>query len=816
MGVNFKIAMALEAVNRMDGGIRGAINSVNKLKSTIIRNAKETSSVNPVTGWSEKINKVTNSAKLLKKELSSVGKSYSESGEKMQNNGLRNMAEGAGLLAPVISMANKAGQLQTKMTSMQMSGISKQGTEELMNRADKYTEQTVFGKTEIADMFLSMRQSGMKEASILRGSEPMVFLAELESIRRGTMGTETAKVLAQMAERGGILQDPNIERWNDFLELVNRVTTVTTAGIPELHESSKYLEPVARAAGWSEQDMMWSQGIAARFGLEGSVAGTDLKDMIARLNPLKWYKEGRPDQHLDAMDRLGWLQGVESHRTKAGRTAYDGIGGSVMLAKDGSTVNMMEMFGQFAKSWERYKTMPQGRAKFAADMFKVLGEQGEKTALLVSQNYDVITQMMEDADKVKSIHEQIDAHRQYTQNYKAFKSAIETLQIDAGNTFLSGGTEFIQNTLRPWIKEIRDFTKAHPSFVSAVAQGIAVIAGLKLGIGAFRIVAGTLMTTFGGITSGAGMLVGWIGKLGHGLGNLKAGYDLLRGTGAGRFMSLIQGAQLAFPWLGKLTGGFGRLISSYKSGRLAGLGFGKSLAQGMITAFPLFGRIKTAVGGIGTKFKSVTGKIKAFSQIGSGLGKAIGRDALIGIKAISKLGKSAAGFTAKWLVHAGRIAAGWLIAMGPPGWIIMGVTALVIAGVAAWKTNFMGFRDKCISCWNDISAWGSKTWGDICGFIATAMDRASGFIEQVKRALGMASELDQKQHTWGPIRGLELSTPDIPYLNPDAGNSNTNTITSNYTFNTNSADDTVSIAGRMGANEYFGADGNPAANGNYF
>lgn len=769
--------MVLESVNRMDGGIRGAINSINQLKRSFVQTAKETSNLNPVSGWSEKIGRVTESVKKLGKELKTSGSDFIEKGEKMQNRGLRNIAEGTSLFAPVLSAANKAAGLQMKMTSMQMSGVSKGGTEELIQRADKYTERTLFSKTEIADMFLSMRQSGMKESNILRGSEPMVMLAELENIRRGTVGTETAKVLAQMAERGGILQDPNIERWNEFLELVNKVTTVTTAGIPELHESSKYLEPVARAAGWSEQDMMWSQGIAARFGLEGSVAGTDLKDMVARLNPLKWYKEGRPDQHLDAMNRLGWLQGVRSHVNKSGRVIYDGLDGSVMLREDGSTVNMMEMFGQFAKSWERYKKLPQGRAKFAADMFKVLGEQGEKTALLVSQNYEVIEQMMEDADKVKSIKEQVytySAPGQYLQNYKAFRQAIENLEMDAGSTFLESGANFIKNSLHPGIRDLREFTKAHPDFVSAVAKGMVLIGGLKLGTGALKLVVGTLTSTFGGAISGAGTLIGWLSKGARHAHGLYDSFKYFRKGGGKFFESIWKGAQFAYPWLGKLTRWVGR-------------------------------------------------------------------------------------FTPFWLSNAVRIGAGWLIAMGPVGWLIAGATALIAAGVWAWETDFLGFRGVVTDTFNwirdyadyvcpgmgakfdELAAGIDNNWKWIKNSTNEALDSMSEKTRGVCDAMGidfdgvtdkiktMLTYLSPAAMLWGHIekfnqyradkleRNANMANRDYlaqpEYIIPNARGNVSVSQTNNVTVaSTNEAADFV---GRVEVPKYKGSDYNPLSNGNF-
>lgn len=634
--------MMLQAVNNMGPGIQSAQRMIHGLGQTLQDVAKKSSALNPVDGWENRMNRAAEAAKQIGKNLRESGKQIAEQGEKLQHGGMRNVMEGAGMAAPVLDMVQKAAALQMKQTSMRMSGISREGVGQLIGQADEYTKRTLFSKTEIADMFLSMRQSGMMEQNILRGSEPLVMLSELENIRRGTEGRETAKILSQMAERSGILQDPDINRWKDFLEIVNQVTTVTTAGMSELHESSKYLEPVARMAGWNEKDMMWSQGIAARFGLEGSVAGTDLKDMIARLNPMKWFKEGRPAQQLDAMNRLGWLTDIETHTNKAGRTVYDKVGGSPMLNPDGSTVNMLEMFGQFAKSWEKYKDLPQGRAKFAADMFKVLGEQGEKTALLVSQNYGVIEQMMKDASGVKSIHEQINEYSQeYLQNYKAFKESMVNLEIEAGSLLLPSLTAAV-GTLREWIAATRQFTAEHPGMVSGILKFLVAMGSLKVAIGVVQIILGTLLTTFSGGVRVFGWLssgIGWIITRALGMAN---SFQYFREKGTGVFEALWKGAQWAFPWIQKLSNGIDR-------------------------------------------------------------------------------------FVIQWLVQAGRIAVGWLIAMGPVGWVILAVTGIIVAGILLWNTNFMGFRDKCIAAWKWIADYAEYTWPGITkgiyDFIASAKQK---------------------------------------------------------------------------------------------
>lgn len=722
LNVSFSVAMMLQAVNNMGPGVQSAQRMIKGLGQTFQDVARQSSRLNPVEGWESKINRAAEAAKRIGKELKASGKQISERGESLQSSGFRNTVEGAGMAAPVFEMVQKAAELEMRKTSMQMSGISAQGVTGLMQQADQYTKWSVFQKTELAEMFQTMRKAGTTEENILRGSEALVQMAELEYIRSNgsVTGTETAKILAQMADRGGILQDPDINRWKDFLEIVNQVTTITTADLPALHESAKYLEPTARLVNWNEKDMMMSQGIAARFGLEGSIAGTDLKDMLERINPYKWFHEGRPSQQLQAMQDLGWLEGAQTHLNKQGRVVFDTPGKSVFLNPDGSYKNMLEIFGQFAKAWEKYKDMPDGISKFAGDAGRVLGEQGQKTALLVARNYPAVTQMLEEAQKVKPIEEQVnDAYiKQFVQNYNAFKGAMANLEIEVGQSILPRIQDWV-NGLREWIEAARQFRAVHPDLVSGMLKFLFVLGSLKVAIGIVQIIFGTLMTTFGGAATVFGWLSSGIGGVTIRLLGLRNGFQYFRSLGGGVFESLWKGAQFAWPWLFRLSGWVNR-------------------------------------------------------------------------------------FVVQWLIAAARIGGGWLIAMGPAGWIIAGVTALIAAGIWAWNTNFMGFRDKCIGAWNAIRDWGSRTWSNITGFVGSAIDRVSSFIDRVKEALG----LSQRLSFTGPIRGVELNVTHIPFV---GGNRSNTHVTNNVNVNVPTTDDANQFVAKLDLpGKYTNNDYNPS------
>ncbi|MEW6423180.1 MAG: phage tail tape measure protein [Bacillota bacterium] len=173
--------------------------------------------------------------------------------------------------------------------------------------------------------------------------------------------------------------------------------------------------------------------------------------------------------------------------------------------------------------------------------------------------------------------------------------------------------------------------------------------------------------------------------------------------------------------------------------------------------FSIFGRNVLSVVGMISKLssgalsagRSMIGFWNTFQYFRQGAGifrslwsaVAFGHPALARVIAVvSRFGGTLARLGIQALVTGARLAAAWLVGLGPVGWIIMGVSAIIAAAVAAWKTNFGGFRD----------------------FVMSVVEKIIKVINKIRGFLGMSLiELDSVKRGVGDLRALEYEKPQV-------------------------------------------------------
>ncbi len=616
MDVSFSVSMMLQSVNNMAPGIQSAQRLLQGLGQTVKGVAAMGKNSNPVQGWDDKIRKTVAEMKALQNEVEKVEKSAG----KMRQNGFEQVATGVGIGLPAFDMIKKASERQVAQIVLKDAGMSLPEIDSITNRAKDLSTELMFSVNELLSIPLAMQRAGMNADKINNSFQQIAYLTELEHLRTGRGAYEIAKDLSSMAELAQVTNDQS--KLTDFMETVNRIATITTANTGVLAESAKYFMPIAGIYGLSSTDAMMAQGIAARFGVEGSMAGTHLKDFLDRLNPFEHLKASGRSEALSAMEDMGFLKDAHYNYTKTGAKKFDGIGGSIFFDQNGKAMPILDIYATLAS---KYKEMvaadpTNGPLKFAANMKKIFGEQGKDVAMIAAQNSEQILKMKADFDRVQSIEQSVrDFQDTFKQTFAAFGTNLENIGVDAVTQTMKDLTGTVKE-ISPYVNGFAKWAGENKELVTTIVQATLGLSAFLIVLGTIQIVLGTIgKLMFGGLRFAMAPLQ-WILQFALSLMNLKTFFSVLRLEGAGFFRALWGGAQAAWPWLAK--------VSSW---------------------VVMFGRT--------------------------------------------------------FIMTALRVAAGWLIAMGPVGWAVLAVLAAVGLLFAAWETNFLGFQDMIKAGCEKVVGW---------------------------------------------------------------------------------------------------------------
>lgn len=106
-----------------------------------------------------------------------------------------------------------------------------------------------------------------------------------------------------------------------------------------------------------------------------------------------------------------------------------------------------------------------------------------------------------------------------------------------------------------------------------------------------------------------------------------------------------------------------------------------------------------------------------------------------GAVALGSMIATGAAYVLQWVImaagataRAAVMAASWLIAMGPVGWVIAAVVGLVALIIANWDT----VKAWTIAVWSAVSAWVGQKWAELCGFVERGVAKARLYIEWFK------------------------------------------------------------------------------------
>lgn len=448
-------------------------------------------------------------------------------------------------------LAQKAGEV--KMQLIQLGGVygldvDDSKLKEVDQLAQDMSQRTIFSKKENIGIDLELAHAGISQEALKKVVPEATYLAEVEvGMGKSSGAQHTAYNFARMSEDAGITNDT--DRMSKFADDMYRVINVTHANSESLGEAFKYSMPVVKNLGWTEQDNLIATAMATRAGVEGSMAGTHIKDFAERINPYKYLGAASGQKQLNAMAEAGLLDGVVTQTTKGGKEKIVGFETAALLKDKDHLKSYAEMIDVLAEKHESFlkkgsgtdwvgqtskedldklqaiskqmtgKELSGGNLQWAALMNHIFGEQGQDFAI-ISSHKDMFDKLKQQMDIQKSLHEQIDVIRKsFVGQSHILHGQLETLSLQFGKPIMEALTPALHVATDAFGNLIGYFDK-HPQvtkFVAAVALGgsvFMIVAGSILlvssALGGLRLALSVANITFGALigTTGAYLIAG--------------------------------------------------------------------------------------------------------------------------------------------------------------------------------------------------------------------------------------------------------------------------------------------------------------------
>ena len=373
----------------------------------------------------------------------------------------------AGLTAAGAKLAKVAGEFEFSITrvgalanAMPKNGkkISKE-FEALKKAARIMGEQTEFSAKQSADGMQFLAMAGFDAKQIIQAMPSVLQLATAGATDLATAANITSNIVAAMG-----MEISELAATNDVL--VNAFTNTNTS-LSSLGESFKFVGPVAKGAGVDFKELTAAIGILGNMGIQGSMAGTTMRNAIVRL--IKPTGEAK-----DVIKQLGLNSAISNGKITS---LTDII--RILEEKGASTADIMTVFGIRA---------------------------GPGMAALVEAGAGSLDRLVSKLHRTGTAAEIQAALLNTTKGQMTIlKSAVESLQISLGNALLP--------TLRSVVSIFQDivgrFNNLSPStkeLVVKIGMAVAAFSAVLAALTGLAAVIPFIVTGFGAMAAAAGVI----------------------------------------------------------------------------------------------------------------------------------------------------------------------------------------------------------------------------------------------------------------------------------------------------------------------
>lgn len=233
----------------------------------------------------------------------------------------------------------------------------------LTNQAQILGQQTVFTAREAGSAMQFLAQAGLDTQQIYQALPNTLELAAAGQIELA----EAADIATNVMSAYG-LQAEELGRVND---IITNTTTKSNTNVIEFAEAFKMVGPIAKSAGMSMEDVAASIGILGNAGIKGTMAGTQLRAMLAKLiNPTGDAAKVLKDLGIKTIDPL----------TGNMRRLND-----IMADMKTAGIKLSDVFEVFDNRAAAAALVLEGASDTFEDFVEVVGRSGTATRIAAEQ-----------------------------------------------------------------------------------------------------------------------------------------------------------------------------------------------------------------------------------------------------------------------------------------------------------------------------------------------------------------------------------------------------------------------------------------------
>lgn len=413
-----------------------------------------------VEGFNNKLKRSARGFDLMHQKSENMRRMMSKTSEGMKNTGAsmtRNLTAPIALMGGgIIAMAAKFEKSMNEVKAV--SGATGKDFTNLNDLAKQLGISTKFSASEAADGMAFLARAGFKTNEIIGALPGVLDLAAASNIELGRAAEITSSIMGQF----GL----NANESGRVADILAAVTANANVDMEQLSETMKFAGPIAKQFGANLEETAAAAGLLGNLGLQGSVAGTALKNAF-----------------------LGF-----SAPGKQGRAALEAIGVQV-AGSDGKMRKFSDVMRDMGK---QLKNLPQqARLQVLKDVFGKIGLAGGAALQEFAEKGDL--------DKFSKSLEKVDgtaSRMAETMNsgasgaMKRFMSAIEGLAIAIGE---SGVLEMFTKLVDKATTWARSLSETNKVYLKYAAIGAVVVAAMGPLISVFGVIVGlipTLITAF--------------------------------------------------------------------------------------------------------------------------------------------------------------------------------------------------------------------------------------------------------------------------------------------------------------------------------